>query len=159
MKYFGITGNIASILGFFTTIYMLKTSDISNAYLWGIFGFIFATIVFWVWFYLKPNNPIAKTIDSKMDFSGKYIDSKEISQDVVEGCFEVDTRNWGTSVSLPPFEKPPKISIISSHCKERPEIKEITTDSFRVKIWNSDQSGTWKWRARGKLLKRVNYEM
>ena len=160
MKYFGIVGNIGSILGFIVSIYMLKTTDESNVYLWSILAFVTSTIVFWIIFYTKPENPIARTINSKMNFTGKYYDSKNEDIDIVEGEFQFNCLS-GSSISIPPFETRPEINITNPNNEEKkyeapPTLIDWTTDSFSVKGNSSTQYGTWKWRARGKLLKRTD---
>lgn len=56
------------------------------------------------------------------------------------------------------YSKIPNVSILSKKggtVRKRPEVYEITADSFRVIINSSDQSGEWRWRARGILLESI----
>jgi len=162
MKYFYIFGNICSILSFLAAILVLpENTEILISAQWFILLLILLTILFWLFFYLKPQNPIANIIDSRINFTGEYSDTQNQTQDIIEGVFDVNTSNWGTRVMLPPFEDKPNIRIL--YCTygdggDTPLIEEVTADYFKVKINSSTQTGTWKWRARGKLLKVQSQE-
>lgn len=158
MKYFYIFGNICSIFGFIIAIIAFpENPKISDTAKLAILASILITIFFWIYFYLKPLNRLAAFIEARTDFSGKYQDSKNQIQDIIEGDFDVDCQNWGALVTLPPFESPPLISILYSHKGKGdvPKIVDITNDNFTVRINSSTQEGTWRWRARGKLLQVI----
>lgn len=160
MKYFYIFGNICSILGFVAAIILFpEKAAISTTAKWLVVTLILLSTLFWLYFYFRPKNPIAKFIDSRIDFTGEYLDTSNQSQDIIEGVLEVNTSNWGTTVGLPPFEDTPTIRMLSfdnSNNSNPPTIHDVTVDSFKVKIDSSTQSGKWKWRARGKLLTKSN---
>ncbi len=159
MKYFFIFGNICSILGFVAAIYQMSgKSNLSATSKTLMLILVVLSIIFWLFFYLKPQNRIANYIETQTDFSGKYTDSQNQTMDIVEGEFEVNTMNWGTSVDLPPFEEQPIVRIlycIDRDTKNYPKIVEVTEDYFKVQIGSSTQTGKWKWRARGKLLQSM----
>lgn len=161
MKYFYMFGNICSIVGLVASIGQLNSTN-GNLTLgrWIIITLVVLTIIFWLYFYFKPSNPIVKIINSRIDFTGEYHDSKNQNQtkNIYEGEFEVSTSKWQTIVPLPPFEEPPIIRPLSCDSNEEcplPEINNVTEDSFTAKIHSSTQSGKWKFRARGKLMKKV----
>ncbi len=160
MKYFYILGNVCSMFGLVATIYLFPESQkITTTAHWLVYGSVSLSVAFWLYFYLKPKNPIAKFIDDRTDFSGKYRDSENQSRDIVEGELEVNTLNWGAIVQLPPFEEIPTIRLLSSNNSgniNTPQIEETTEDFFKVKINSSEQVGKWKWRAKGKLLKKAD---
>lgn len=162
MKYFYIFGNICSILGFIAAIITLRDdTNILGPYKWLIIGLIVFTVIFWLIFYIKPHGRISKFIDSRIDFTGKYTDTGNQTHDIIEGIFEVNLSNLGTKVMLPPFEKMPIIRILYCIDKDKdklddPIIEYVSEDYFTVKIYSSTQTGKWKWRARGKLLKIVD---
>ena len=156
MKYFGLIANISSILGLIASIYMLTQSP-SNIYQWFIIGFVALVFLGLLYFYIKPQNPIARTIDSKLNFTGKYFDSKNTIQDVIESDFFVTEKDRGETVQikLPPYEIPPTIIIFgSSRSTEHfPIVGEVTNHYFTVKIDYYCEIGKWTWRAIGKQLK------
>ncbi|GEM_PF-2444157 len=160
MKYFNIFGNLCSILGFVAAISIIQYEPkIPIPTRWLIFALIALTVIFWLIFYFAPQNPISRFIDSRTDFTGKYSDSQAQVLDIIEGEFEVNTSNWGATVMLPPFEIPPKIKILfcfDCDNANAPQLIEVTEDNFKVKINSSSQTGKWRWRARGKLLKQFN---
>ena len=158
MSYFYIFGNLCSILGFLGLILqslgLFNNSVIAK---WLIIGISFLTIIFWLIFYLKPRNPIVKIINSRIDFSGVYLDSKTIQHDIVEG--EFDLSDWCVHVSAPPFEEPPIIRVFSGKRKHDfplPAIFDITEDSFIAKANMDSAFGMWRYRAKWQLLKKIN---
>lgn len=84
-----------------------------------------------------------------------------VSVDVVEGEVKLDTMNGGALVQLPPFEQPPEITVTPysrptfDETGPAPDVLNVTSDSFELKINNSSSAMTWKWRARGKLVAPV----
>lgn len=158
MSYFYIFGNLCSILGFLGLI-LQSLGSFNNSVIakWLIFGILILTIIFWIIFYLIPLNPLVKIINSRIDFSGVYLDSHTIQHDIVEG--EFDLSDWCVHVPLPPFEDKPIIRIFSGSRKHDfplPEIFDITEDSFIAKANRDSAFGKWRYRAKGKLLKRIN---
>jgi hypothetical protein len=158
MSYFYIFGNLCSVLGFVGLVLQsLGTFNNSVISRWLIICLIFFTVIFWLIFYLKPLNPLARIINSRIDFSGEYVDSNKIKYNIVEGEFNLST--WYVHVPLPPFEEPPIIRILSGTGNEDfplPQIGDITEDSFIAKANMNSVFGKWKYRAKGKLLKRIN---
>ena len=81
--------------------------------------------------------------------------------DVVEGEVRLDTISWGARVQLPPFERPPEITLAPyslptfDQTGPTPEVLNVTQDGFEVKIGSSTSAVIWKWRAKGKLLAPV----
>ena len=153
MKNFFILGNICSIFGFISSLY-IGINGPNDIIRWVILPFCIVTIGFWVYFYWKPQNSIAETIDSRINFSGKYYDSNDAIYDIREGYF--DTTQGEMSIQLPPFEEPPEISIVSCdpHASSKPHVTNVSKDDFTVHIMNwSSNYDKWKWRARGRLLK------
>jgi hypothetical protein len=150
MKYFGIFGSICSVLGFILALYQIM--DNPSIVQWSVLGLVTLTIAFWIYFYKKPANPLAMEITSKMDMSGKYRDSNNRIQDIVQGRVYLD---YGVaSVGFPPFEAPPEITLIGSQ-GSMPEIRVVTKDSFQMYSGSSSAQGEWKWSARGKLMEKV----
>jgi hypothetical protein len=159
MKLFFISGNIGSILSFLFSLNQFASPESKNWFIVSLLIWAFLTLLFWVYFYFRPNNPMAKKFNENLDFSGSYIDKSGKSMDIVEGYVKVDTVGWGATVTLPPFQEVPNVSILSKKggtVRKRPEVYEITADSFRVIINSSEQSGEWRWRVRGILLESAN---
>ncbi|MEM7762185.1 MAG: hypothetical protein AAF298_29320 [Cyanobacteria bacterium P01_A01_bin.40] len=82
--------------------------------------------------------------------------------DIVEGNFTAS--NFGGRVFLPPFEKPPKITLQrltpeDSRKDELPLIKNITTDAFDFEFSSTSYRGEYKFRARGTLLRRIEEKL
>jgi hypothetical protein len=76
--------------------------------------------------------------------------------DTMEDEVEVGTLTWGTRIMLrPPFQTPPTVDFEprSGQGTALPEAKDIDEGGFTITIKNSSSSGTWTWRARGKILK------
>ena len=78
--------------------------------------------------------------------------------DVAEGEFTTGWSTWGATVTLPPFAAPPDVAIIPRDGNKAPRICSVTTDSFSVAINDSSLAGTWRWRAKGQLLRAVAKE-
>jgi pimeloyl-ACP methyl ester carboxylesterase len=75
---------------------------------------------------------------------------KDVKIGIVEGTLRVDTNTWKTSVLLPPFAKPPEVTLARRDGRGRaPTIESVTCDKFTVSIRSSDQAGKWHWRAKG----------
>ena len=155
MHYLSIAGSIASLaaLAGYLRDQFGKTDTADRAsWLLGIFAFL--TVCFWLWFYFAPRNPVRQAIRERLDYSGAYTDGTQ-AIDVVEGDLAVDMQGWGTSINLPPFERPPEVTLTRAGKRgghNAPQV-ESTADAFTVRITSSTQAGTWRWRARGKLLR------
>ena len=95
---------------------------------------------------IKLNDMLAKVMEAE----GSQ------ARDIVEGECEVDTVTWGGRIMLPPFIKPPQITLSRPDRHDEPTIVSITSDQFTIKITNNGQAGKWNWRARGTLLRRAS---
>jgi hypothetical protein len=155
MKLFFISGNIGSILSFLFSLNQFVSPESKNWLIVSLLIWAFLTLLFWFYFYFRPSNPLAKKFNENLDFSGSYSDKSGNLLDIVEGYVKVDTMGWGAAVTLPPFQDMPNVSILARKgrtYRDKPKVLDVTLDSFRVSINSSDQSGEWRWRARGILL-------
>lgn len=81
--------------------------------------------------------------------------------DLVEGQARLDTIHPEARVQLPPFERPPKITVLPysrptfDETGPTPDVRNVTQNSFDLKIDASTSALIWKWEARGKLLAAV----
>jgi hypothetical protein len=68
---------------------------------------------------------------------------------VVDGQVDIDTSTWRTTVLLPPFAGPSEITPLQpdGQAIAEPEVESVTADKFTAVIRNTDQSGSWLWRA------------
>ena len=155
MKYFVILANVASIAGFGASLVTFSPPEDIHYKGQILIIVLLITVSFWLYFYFRPLNKLARNIDRRVDYTGKYLNTLGEDVDVLEGAAEIDTTTWDTLITLPPFEEPPKIVIINRNGiknSKAPDILDVTTESFRMKISDSRQFGLWRWRARGKLL-------
>ena len=154
MQYFFIFGNVASIAALLGFIMQLGGADTSVIFRYVALGTAIATVAFWVYFYLSPENRVSTKIKSRLNYSGRYVDSKERQVDVYEGQFEA--RDFSPiEVPIPPFEDPPRVTIFRKDGKSTrhpPTVSEITSDVVRFSATSSDGFGTYGFRARGKTL-------
>jgi hypothetical protein len=156
MRYFFIMGNLTSIAGFVALVYQnIKTDTQVGLSYWLIFIILFLSICFWIYFYLRPLNPISKKISANLDYTGRYTNSNNPHIDIIEGDVMLDILAWQKIISLPPFEDIPNVEIIRANKEGEhnlPEICDISNDSFKIKIHSANLGGQWRWRARGKIL-------
>jgi len=138
MKYLSFSADICSV---YALIYTL-IKDTSYLYLC-IFGALITLIIVFA---------VIGTIDSKPGYI-EYPLLGDETEYVIEGCVKL-VFNRVNIVRLPPFKTIPQINIISYCGETSPEISNITTDSFQIKVMTSSQEGKCRWRARGKLLKK-----
>ena len=81
--------------------------------------------------------------------------------DVVESQVRLDAIHPEARVQLPPFERPPEITVLPysrptfDETGPAPEVRNVTRNSFDLKAHNSTSAVTWKWQAKGKLLAPV----
>src|SRR4249920_829308 len=110
MQYFFIFGNVASIAALVGFIMQLGGADSSTIFRYVALGTAIATGAFWVYFYLSPENKLSATIKNRLNYSGRYLDSKERQVDVYEGQFEA--RDFSSiEVAIPPFEDVPRVTV------------------------------------------------
>jgi hypothetical protein len=156
MEYFYIACSAASLAAFCG--YMLeKLMPKATRSTVRITGSTFAvvTVLFWLWFYFSPANPVRNQIADKSSLVMRYTDG-ETEIGVVEGTFSIDSVTWGARVPLPPFQEPPEVSVYRDGTSKAPSVKTITSDMFIVEIDNSDLVGDWRFRARGKVYRRID---
>ena len=78
--------------------------------------------------------------------------------DVVESQVRLDAIHLEARVQLPPFERPPEITLLPysrptfDETGPTPEVRNVTRNSFDLKIEGSTSATVWKWQAKGKLL-------
>lgn len=87
------------------------------------------------------------------------IESYEIDGDsfnIVTGEISIGVDTWKAKVYLPHFIEIPEIELnrFDGRIRRIPEIVQITNDSFTITITNSDDSGKWVWKAKGRLMKK-----
>lgn len=154
MQYFFIAGNVASIaalIGFLLQLNGLANDGILK---YVAYGFILATVAFWIYFYLSPDNRVSKAIRDRLDFSGKYIDSANRQIEIVEGEFDA-TQLGLLVIQLPPFEEAPRVVILPKNNKNvdhPPTVSQATKDTLEINVASTSAYGAWKYRARGTLL-------
>ena len=157
MQYFFILGNVASIAAFLGFLMQLEGANTSVIFRYVVLGLAIATAGFWIYFYLSPENKVSATIKNRLNYSGRYLDSKERQVDVYEGQFEA--RDFKPiEVAIPPFEDAPRVTIFRKDGKRTshpPTVVEITSDVVRFSVASSDAFGLYGFRARGKTLSPV----
>lgn len=88
----------------------------------------------------------------------QFSHSIESGRDVLNGEVRLNTISGEARVQLPPFELPPKVTLSEyslptfDEPRPKPEVRNVTQDSFEVKSHSSSTAVIWKWRAEGKLL-------
>ena len=157
-EYFYIACSLASLVAFVGYVIELRKSrkDLANKL---IGSFLTLTLIFWLWFYLFPENPVKEKIESKTHKVIKfkpYVNGS--GEGLVEGTFEISTGYGDGVVFIPSFVEPPTIYIMRSddehtYLDSSPiQPINITTDSFSYEIYSSQKMGKWLYKARGKLL-------
>jgi len=158
MEYFYIASSLASLIAFFGYVFDRFIENEKKGVTYSLIGvFVFLTFIFWLWFYINPNNIVRNTIENRT-YAISTFSNNELANElsIVEGKFEA--RQWEGTVFLPPFQEPPIIVLKRPNGYEKyrsdssPKVVP-TTDSFTYKISSSSELGTWVYRARGKLLK------
>jgi hypothetical protein len=154
MQYFFIFGNIASIAALAGFVMQLGGVATGDVFRYTIIGTAVATAIFWVFFYISPQNRVSEAIQSRLRYSGRYSDSKNHQVDVFEG--EFDARNFSViEVAIPPFEEAPTVTVFRKDGKASNHpatVSEVTSDVVRFSVTSSDGFGTYGFRARGKAL-------
>ena len=160
MEYFYIICSLASLFCFIAYVAdQLKGERRRRTYLLLSF-FVITTLIFWLWFYYAPSNPVREKIAIRSSLVGSYQNSRGVDVYVDEGEFTA-TNNGGRHLFGEVFENPPQVSLVranTSHgmSEEPPELTEIDKDYFEYRYNDSSQGGRWKFRARGKLLRKLN---
>lgn len=84
-----------------------------------------------------------------------------VDVDVVEGQARLDAIHPEARVQLPLFERPPEITVSPysrptfDETGPMPDVRNVTRNSFDLKIDGSTSATIWKWQAKGKLLAPV----
>jgi len=161
VQYSFIAGSVASVAALVAFLLQLfgVGSNVAIAR-YTLHGSILLTLSFWLYLYFSPANRIRKAIEDRLDYSGRYLDSSNKPVDIIEGTFQVS--DFGThSIAIPPFEKPPDITIyhVKSFMKRRkPILVAVSVEAFEVEVSSSEQHGNWPYRTRGEQLKRQDNE-
>ncbi|EHK2863174.1 hypothetical protein J7G17_001880 [Vibrio parahaemolyticus] len=165
MEYFYITCSVASLVALLGYIRDKIATDQDHGFAYRLIGlFVFGTAIFWTWFYFAPENVVINKIEERFYSVQNFKNINEAAPlSVVEGKFNAYSFNEEVVVFLPSFAEPPRIFVkradnIDSFVDPSPdpiEIFNITTDSFSYRAHGSDQHGDWIYRARGKLLERL----
>src|SRR5580700_1583042 len=139
MDYFFIFGNIASIaalIGFVLQIHgMSNNLTLRDT----VLVTVVATLVFWIYFYFSPKNKISEKIKSRLSYSGRYRDSRDLQIDVYEGEFTTDGFS-PIEVPIPPFEAAPDVTVFRKDGKtsaHSASISQVTPDVIRFSVTNS----------------------
>jgi len=151
IDYFYIASGLASLLAFFgfVTATIWPASIRQQVILYGAV-FTLVTVVFWFWFYFSPINRVRERIWERTIATRSYSDP-DTGTGIAEGEFTI--HGFGsTTVMLPPFQKPPVVTVYREKGGAPPRVENCTTDSFTVWSNTSDQWGEWSFRARGELL-------
>ena len=151
VDYFYIASGLASLLAFFgfVTAGIWPATIQRQVVIYGV-TFAVATLAFWVWFYFFPVNKVRERIWERT-IATRYFSDPSIRVGVAEGEFTI--HSFGpTTVILPPFGKPPSVTIHREKAGNPPRITLSTSDSFTVESDSTDQWGEWSFRARGELL-------
>ena len=157
MQYFIIFGNIVSIAAFVGFVMQLVGAEPSAILRYVLFGTTIATLGFWFYFYLLPKNKVSTTIKDRLNYSGRYLDSKQRQVDVYEGQFEA-TSFSPIEVAIPPFESAPEVTVFRKDgrsSRDLPTVSETTGDVIRFSVVSTDAFGSYGFRARGKTLSPV----
>lgn len=106
-EYFYITCGAASLAAFVAyvlekTVLVRKERQLRVV----IAAFATTTLLFRLWFFFIPTNPIVDKIAQRSVLVSSYSDGEK-RIDIVEGEFEVDILTWGNRVLLLPFSSPP----------------------------------------------------
>lgn len=155
MEYFYVACSTASLIAFVGYVFD-RNGRFSPSTRVLVSTFVLLTLAFWIWFYFAPTNVVREAIDVRTVRVASFTDGVSRS-DTAEGVLTIGGMSSGATVLLPPFSDAPTVTLMrKDHPDSRaPEIVEITPDKFTVRINNSDLNGEWIWRARGKLLRRL----
>ncbi len=160
MDYFYLSCSLASLVAFAGYIVDRFIEHENKGVTYSLIGsFVMLTIFFWVWFYLSPSNIVRNTIEDRIYAISVFTNNgKSNDIAIVEGTFE--TSQWEGTIFLPPFAEPPIVILkrpedYSGFFSGTPPGVITTTDSFSYKMTDSGEQGSWVYRARGELLKRL----
>lgn len=117
-------------------------------------GFVIA-FVLCLFALLVPGNPLARNVESKLEYFSKSMDySPETLTMVQSGTFSVNKPNTKYSIEFsPPFNEIPEVDIISKSGKASPNIVEISKSQVIVQsTGGSSDEGNFRWKATGAPL-------
>ena len=148
---------MAALAGFVAQALHIRSDQSVAHFAFGAFAIV--TIAFWIYFYVAPRNRVRKAVRDSLDYAGTYLNSSNDQIDVYENEFAPSS--FGVKrVSLPPFETVPTVTIFAVGETDSlpPEIVEVMLEAFDVRAQNTNQFRTWRFRARGLRLRRMDGE-